>query len=575
MTLCTLAKLLSLAAVVSAGTVVLHESRTGPPTGFVSLGAAPDDQLLTLRVALASNDVTGLESKLNSLSTPGSSNFREWLSNDEIKSHLEPSAATVAAFNTFASANGLNTTVISPHGDWVSITLSVSQANRLFAAQFQRFAHAEFNTTLTRTLSISLPSELVGHVDVIHPTTAFTGIIVGPMLKDASKATTVRRRTLPDSCTTEVSPACLQAMYGIPTTPATQSSNTLMVTGYEGEWAQLTDLAQFLQTYRPDMSPNTTFSLQTVDNGTNPQGPDFAGGEASLDTQYAVGLATDVPVTFLSVGGGAELQDLPTNFLDTITYLEGVSNPPSVVTTSYSENEDNLGISLATKLCQGYMALGARGISIFFSSGDNGVRGSQVTSPFDQTVCANNTFIPTFPNGCPYVTSVGATQLQDSGSEIGFFFSSGGFSNYFPAPPYQTQSGTTAAFLKTIPSDFPGIFNVSGRGFPDVAMNGGGWAIVVNGQDVGILGTSCSTPGFASIIALINDRLVAAGKPVLGFLNPWLYANPQALTDITSGYNPAWHCNDTYSAFNATTGWDPVTGLGTPIFDSLLAAAMA
>lgn len=54
-------------------------------------------------------------------------------------------------------------------------------------------------------------------------------------------------------------------------------------------------------------------------------------------------------------------------------------------------------------------------------------------------------------------------------------------------------------------------------------------------------GTSCSSPIFASMIALINDRLIAAGKPVLGFLNPFLYANPQAFTDITTGSNPG--CN--------------------------------
>lgn len=49
-------------------------------------------------------------------------------------------------------------------------------------------------------------------------------------------------------------------------------------------------------------------------------------------------------------------------------------------------------------------------------------------------------------------------------------------------------------------------------------------------------GTSCSTPIFASIIALLNDELVAAGKSPLGFLNPWLYSTAaSAFKDITSG----------------------------------------
>jgi len=68
----------------------------------------------------------------------------------------------------------------------------------------------------------------------------------------------------------------------------------------------------------------------------------------------------------------------------------------------------------------------------------------------------------------------------------------------------------------------------------------------------------------------VNDRLVAAGKSPLGFLNPFLYANPDAFNDITTGSNPGCGTN----GFEAAPGWDPVTGLGTPNFPKLLAAAL-
>ena len=59
-------------------------------------------------------------------------------------------------------------------------------------------------------------------------------------------------------------------------------------------------------------------------------------------------------------------------------------------------------------------------------------------------------------------------------------------------------------------------------------------------------------------------------KPPMGFINPFLYQNAAAFTDITVGDNaergPGWKC---------AVGWDAVTGLGTPIFPKLLAAAMA
>jgi tripeptidyl-peptidase-1 len=101
-------------------------------------------------------------------------------------------------------------------------------------------------------------------------------------------------------------------------------------------------------------------------------------------------------------------------------------------------------------------------------------------------------------------------------------------------------------------------------------------------------GTSCASPIFASVIGLLNNELAAAGKPALGFLNPWLYSTAaSALNDITSGSNTGCNTN----GFSAKAGWDPVraslfactsrvteyllqiTGLGSPNYAKLRAAA--
>jgi tripeptidyl-peptidase-1 len=84
------------------------------------------------------------------------------------------------------------------------MTLPVAHANTLFGAQFDEFAHPGLgNTTILRTLSVSLPAELVGHVDVLHPTTAFTGL---PQLRLAGSSPAIARRATPDaSCDTTVS----------------------------------------------------------------------------------------------------------------------------------------------------------------------------------------------------------------------------------------------------------------------------------------------------------------------------------------------------------------------------------
>jgi tripeptidyl-peptidase-1 len=49
-------------------------------------------------------------------------------------------------------------------------------------------------------------------------------------------------------------------------------------------------------------------------------------------------------------------------------------------------------------------------------------------------------------------------------------------------------------------------------------------------------------------------------------LTPVQYANPQVLHDITQGDNPGCNTN----GFSASTGWDPVTGLGTPNYPAML-----
>lgn len=61
----------------------------------------------------------------------------------------------------------------------------------------------------------------------------------------------------------------------------------------------------------------------------------------------------------------------------------------------------------------------------------------------------------------------------------------------------------------------------------------------------------------------------------MGCLNPWIYQNADAFTDVVLGNNAIGRGEFTTPAgFNCTKGWDPVTGVGTPIFNKMLAAAM-
>ncbi|KAJ7724661.1 hypothetical protein B0H16DRAFT_1333359, partial [Mycena metata] len=93
------------------------------------------------------------------------------------------------------------------------------------------------------------------------------------------------------------------------------------------------------------------------------------------------------------------------------------------------------------------------------------------------------------------------------------------------------------SYLATLGSTSSGMFNRTGRVFPDVSAQGNHSKLLCSQLPQGELvdGTSCSSPTFASIVALLNDRLIAAGKPQLGFLNPFLYSakGRAALNDTT------------------------------------------
>ena len=176
-----------------------------------------------------------------------------------------------------------------------------------------------------------------------------------------------------------------------------------------------------------------------------------------------------------------------------------------------------------------------------------------------------------FPTSCPYITSVGATkfipEVVATDSSNGFV-SGGGFSRYFPMPKYQEH--TVPEYVKDIGNEFAGLYNPNGRGYPDIAAQGYHFITVWNGTIVPLDGTSCSTPTAAAIISLVNDALLAANKPPMGFLNPWLYSvGYKAFTDVKSG--SAIGCGT--AGFPAMRGWDAVTGFGTPVsfeFASLL-----
>jgi len=240
--------------------------------------------------------------------------------------------------------------------------------------------------------------------------------------------------------------------------------------------------------------------------------------------------------------------------------------------------------------------IGLRGVSILSASGDSGANGR--TDPY----CSENHLNPPFPGASPFITAVGATMITDAsgqanlpnpppgcagqncasgGDEVAVnfnqarFASGGGFSDVAARPTYQDTA--VMKYLKSGVALPPAsYYNGNGRGFPDVAALGSA-ILIYDGAIDTVGGTSASCPIWAGIIALLNDKVIAkTGKP-LGFLNPLLYqmaaAHPAAFHDITVGDNLCTEsgCRPACKGFKCTVGWDPVTGLGSPVVTEILA----
>jgi len=298
--------------------------------------------------------------------------------------------------------------------------------------------------------------------------------------------------------------------------------------------------------------------------------------EASLDVQQITASAQLGDNTFWSIPQSA--QDI---FLAWSQAMTTARTPPLVTSISYGSlapEDPNVDKKrFASEVCK----LGLRGITVVVASGDDGVANFDARS--DPTQCG---FTPSYPATCPYVTAVGATQgpevqqpeIMCGALTNGGITSGGGFSVYYDLPDWQADAVNNylANPNVNLPPSSAG-YDPTKRAYPDVAVLGHNYGIVIGGSTYYGSGTSASSPVFAAFVTLVNGQRIAKGKSPVGFLNPALYAMGNStnynnyFNDVTSGVNNCC-AGDASSAtccqygFEATAGWDPTTGLGSPKF---------
>lgn len=566
------------------------------PKSWTSLGPADKSEIINLQIGLKQSNKGAIEQHLLEISDPDHDRYGQHLSADEVADIVRPTDLTIDSVHRWLEGHGVGHIAYSPAQDWISIIVPISKAEELLQTTYSKYEH-DGGHIANRATEWSLPLHLHDHIDVVQPTTSFltpkpehkpirfdlseqeltwwehTGQFKYKQLSASQLASGAAN--ISAVCNASfVTLDCLRTVYGtINYTAQAADDNSIAINNYLNETSRRDDAKTFLQKFRPDqVAAADEFEFTIIDDGPNYQGPNTsvfvdadADVEGNLDAQLVLGVSSPTPLFAYNTGGSPPFipsLSTPTDtnepYLAFLNYILAQDDIPNVFSSSYGDDEQTVPQSYAERVCSGFAQLGARGVTYLVSSGDAGVGSDGDCYSND----GKNTykFTPDFPTSCPWVTSIGATANFTPETAVTRFASGAGFSNYFAQPEY--QASTVNKYIASLNGTYDGLYNKSGRAYPDISAQGNLDVIVYAGNLIRVGGTSASSPTVAGILALVNDALIAAGKPTLGFINPWLYKEAyRTFTDITIG--SSYGCNTT--GFPAQAGWDAVTGFGTPV----------
>lgn len=499
------------------------------------VGRLPSEQHLSVPISLPLRNEAELDNLLQQLYDPQSASFHHYLSVQEFTSRFGPAAADYAAVINFAHANGLDVVDIAANRMIVDVEGPAANIESAFHVSLGVYQHPTESRTFYApdrepTVDLDVPLLHVSGLDNFS-------------LPHAKNIRSSQQPSGGSSKTTGSGPNgdfigsdMRAAYYGSgPLTGAGQSVGLFEFAGY-----QLSDvIAYFKAVNQPLKVPVRGVSVNGARLNCPPQSCDDS--EQALDIEMAISMAPGLSQVVVYVGNS-----------DPAIFNKMASDNTSKQLScswGWSDNESVLDPI--------FKEFAAQGQSLFVATGDNGSG-----TPGDVV----------WPSDDPYVTAVGGTDLTTNGpggswkSETGWNGSAGSPSkNGIPIPSYQ---------------QLPGVINSSNggsttlRNYPDVAAeaNTNQYSCFDGGCFGGNGGTSYAAPQWAGLTAMANQKAVARGGTALGFLNPALYA-----IGVGSSYDSDFHdiVSGSNGKYSAVTGYDLVTGWGSPDGPSLINALLA
>ena len=528
--------------------------------------------LSNMSVILQPGDVrrAELEQFVASQQDPASQNYHHWLTPEQYAERFGEPEAEVARVDAWLRSQGMTNVRAARGRMFVSFSGNADMVARTFQTEIHEF-DVRGVRHYANVIQPSVPAEFkdaVADVTGLHDFTPESQIV--QRLQPATAGTSAGLNLL--------GPSDLATIYGM---------KSLYSRGITGKGITVAVLGQTpvglsdYQAYRKlfGLPANDFQTLQAPGSTTGTNSPDDV-EEATLDLEIIGGVAPDATVVYVWASS-----------IDWALQWAIDDVKAQVISESYAGCEGPGADFYQTLALQA----NAEGITWVSSAGDSGAAGCDAMG----SSAASRGYSAAVPASAPSVTAIGGTAFaSDNAAQYwGISNQPGGATalSYIPETGWNSVQavlggggGLSSIFGKPgYQSDFYAS-NTSQRMVPDVSFAASPvsspYAIILNGSEIAIGGTSAAAPLFGGIVALVNNYLVSNGSmsaPGLGNINPTLYrlyeTAPSAFHDVATGSNDvpcaagSVDCSGGKIGYPANASYDLATGLGS--VDSYLLAS--
>jgi len=495
-----------------------------------STGRVPADSELHLAIGLPLRNRAGLTNLLQRLYDPASPDFHHFLSAEQFAEQFGPTREDYQALTDYVQAGGLKVAGTHSNRALLDVSGSVSNIETLLHLKLHFYPHP---TESRDFFAPDTDPKIDAAVPVLHISGLDNYLRPRPMSLKRESAANLPTPALGSAPGGAYMGNDFRAAY-VPGTTLTGAGQTVGLLEFDGYFQS--DVAAYRNVAGLPVIPLKNVLLDGF-NGV----PGGNNVEVALDIDMASSMAPGLSGIIVYEG----------ETTDDILNRMATDNLAKQLSASWLYPIDPVSEQI-------FQQFGAQGQSFFNASGDYDAYVGSIDTPADD----------------PNITIVGGTTLSTSGpggswvSETVWNWDNG------------TGSGGGVSSTYAIPTWQRGISMVANNGstnmrnLPDVALTADNIWLAFNDGATGIFGgTSCATPLWAALTALINQQALANGKTTQGFLNPAVYAlctgsnYGATFHDITTGNNTSASSPNNYYA---VTGYDLCTGWGTPSGTNLI-----